>query len=97
MANNNNTFVKAFLPGLVIGLIVGGIAGAVLPELFTPSKLPDHAPGTGGVNINRDANDPGLGDREFEGEPMPDLNLPEGEIPGQVPTQPDEDDGADGG
>jgi len=97
MANNNNSFVKAFLPGLVIGLIVGGIAGAVLPELFTPTKLPSNTKGSGGATINRDANDPGLGDREFEGEPMPDLNLPEGEVPDQVPTEPDGDGTSDGG
>jgi hypothetical protein len=97
MANNNNSFVKAFLPGLVIGLIVGGIAGAVLPELFTPSKVSTHKTGAGGSAVDRDAGDPGLRDREFEGEPMPELNLPEGEIPGQVPTSPDEDGNSDGG
>lgn len=29
-----NSFVKAFLPGLVLGVIVGGVAGAFLPPLL---------------------------------------------------------------
>ncbi len=95
MANKNNSFVKAFLPGLVIGLIVGGITGAVLPELFTPSKVQSH--NLGGGASDRDAGDPGMRHREFEQEPMPDLNLPEGEIPGQIPTEPDGDSNTGGG
>ncbi len=97
MANNNNSFVKAFLPGLVIGLIVGGITGAVLPELFTPTKVPSHSRGAGTSSGDRDAGDPGLRNREFEEEPMPDLNLPEGEVPEQIPTEPPSDDSPDGG
>ncbi len=32
-----NSFVKAFLPGLVLGVIVGGVAGAFLPPLLENS------------------------------------------------------------
>ena len=42
---SSGTFMKAFVPGLVLGLIVGGLAGAVLvPMLGEGPKLSNAAP-----------------------------------------------------
>lgn len=100
MAEANNSFVRAFLPGLVVGLVVGGIAGAVLPELLAANPMViNGAAGNGagaGQRDGRDAESPDL--------PVP-AEIPENEQPidedGGIDEQPIndalDDDGLDNG
>lgn len=86
MAEKNNGFMKAFLPGLVIGLVVGGIAGAVLPEMLAAKPIHTE-PATGGSvpgARERDGRDPGL-------EQPGDLIVPE--TPGNTDDETPEEDG----
>lgn len=43
-APKNNSFAKAFLPGLVVGLLVGMAIGAIVPPFFDGPKLPPPDP-----------------------------------------------------
>lgn len=38
-SQNGGTFVRAFLPGLIVGLVVGGFAGAMLSGLGGPGTV----------------------------------------------------------
>jgi len=89
MAEKNNGFMKAFLPGLVIGLVVGGIAGAVLPELLAAKPIHTE-PVTGASPAGareRDEGDPGI-------QPG-DLIVPETPVDDEV--SPEEDGDGSGG
>lgn len=70
MAQSSSSFIKVFLPGLVIGLIVGALAGAILPDLLSGPAI--KAPSANGI-----AHANGARDRDFDERASPDIIIPE--------------------
>ncbi len=89
MAQNNNSFVKVFLPGLVIGLIVGSLAGAILPDLLAGPAVKPQAGNADTANRDRAFDDREQAERDIPAPPI-DEQLEE-------TGTPDEDDDSSGG
>jgi hypothetical protein len=93
MAETNNTFIKAFLPGLVIGVIVGASAAVLLPETLNRPSAAQGASTTHTGTTTRDhereplpqewIEEPTLGDEDqppttVDGEPEKEVEDPQG-------------------
>lgn len=91
--SSNGTFVKAFLPGLIVGLVAGSLATAFLgpvltrPDVIVPKGAAAHQPTAPREGEMRDAVPPADQAAPADGASQPDAQ-PKDQLPKEQPGTP---------